>query len=164
MVQPNDFITVIIETPMGSAQKYDYEPGTNCFKLKKMMPAGMVFPFDFGFVPGTKGDDGDPLDIIVISEAGTFPGCCMDCRIIGGMMAEQTERNGERMRNDRFLAVPIVSQVFGNIHDVDGLPHGMMAQLEQFFKNYNEQAGKQFRPLRTMNAKEALQAIVESKK
>ncbi|QEM11306.1 inorganic diphosphatase [Mucilaginibacter rubeus] len=68
-------ITVIVETPKGSGHKYDYDTATKQFKLKKLLPAGMVFPFDFGFIPNTVGGDGDPLDVLVISEISTFPGC-----------------------------------------------------------------------------------------
>src|ERR1051325_6834357 len=98
-------ITAIVETPRGSAQKYDYDKKKKWFKLKKMMPAGMVFPFDFGFIPGTKGGDGDPLDVVIISELKSFPGCCMDCNVIGGFKATQTE-NGKTVRNDRFFVIP----------------------------------------------------------
>src|SRR3954471_7423727 len=99
-------LTAIVETPKGSAQKYTYEPEHKWLKLNKGLPAGMVFPFDFGFIPDTKGGDGDPLDVIAISEITSFPGCCMDCRIIGALKVNQTERNGITTRNDRFLAVP----------------------------------------------------------
>lgn len=81
-------ITAIVETPKGNAQKYDYDAESKWFKLKKILPAGMVFPFDFGFIPVTKGGDGDPLDIIIISEFKSFPGCAMECRIIGAITAE----------------------------------------------------------------------------
>jgi len=164
MEKHKDDITAVIETPKGSAHKYDFEPETGRFKLEKMMPAGVVFPYDFGFIPDTEGADGDPLDIIVISEAGTFPGCTMDCRVIGAILAEQTERDAASMRNDRFLAVPVVSQMFADLHEINGLQHGILEQLEQFFKNYNEQAGKEFKPLRTIGATESLGIIAENLK
>jgi len=78
-------ITAMIECPKGSNQKFDYDPAEKRFKLNKILPAGLVFPFDFGMIPGTKGEDGDPLDIIVISEGSAFPGCLVDCRIISGL-------------------------------------------------------------------------------
>lgn len=152
-------ITVIVESPKGSGHKFDNDPKTNQFKLKKILPAGLVFPFDFGFIPGTKGEDDDPLDVIVISEISTFPGCVMDCRIIGAFKVEQTERNGESMRNDRFLAVPEVSQLFSEVKDIDDMPDATLNQIEQFFKNYNEQAGKQFEVLKRLGRKEALRLI-----
>lgn len=67
-------IEIVVETPKGSAQKYDYDPKSRFFKMSKILPSGMVFPYDFGFVPDTKGEDGDPLDMIVISEFNSFPG------------------------------------------------------------------------------------------
>jgi inorganic pyrophosphatase len=152
-------ITVIIETPKGSGHKYDYEPELKCFKLKKVLPVGMVFPFDFGFIPDTKGGDGDPLDVIVISEIATFPGCCMDCRVIGAIKVNQTERDGSTMRNDRYFVVPEVSQLFKEISSLVQLPDGIVNQLESFFKNYNEQAGKKFEVIERVNAEEAYQMI-----
>ncbi len=153
-------ITAIIETPKGSAHKYDYEPDLKLFKLKKTMPAGMVFPFDFGFIPNTQGEDGDPLDIIVISELKSFPGCVMDCRIIGGITAEQTEE-GNTVRNDRFLAVPEVSELFTNVQSLDDLPKNILDQLETFFVNYNELAGKTFKPLERINPERAYRLITD---
>jgi inorganic pyrophosphatase len=154
-----ELVTTIIECPKGTGQKYNYEPEKNCFKLTKVLPAGLVFPFDFGFISDTKGEDGDPLDVIVISEIQTFTGCCMDCRIIGGIKAQQTERDGETMRNDRFLAVPDVSQLFKGINSVDQLPEGIISQIESFFQNYNEQAGKKFEVLDRVGAEDAYRII-----
>ena len=148
-------ITAIVETPKGSAQKYDWDEDLRLFKLNKILPAGLVFPFDFGFIPGTKGGDGDPLDVIVISEAKTFTGCVMDCRLIGAIAANQTERDGTTVRNDRFLAVPDVSQLFKDVQSYKDLPEEILKQLEAFFKNYNEQAGKKFEPLQRLDAEEA---------
>jgi inorganic pyrophosphatase len=137
-------VTALIECPKGYNQKFDYEPQEKRFKLSKILPAGLIFPFDFGMLPGTKGEDGDPLDIIVISESATFPGCLVECRIIGALKAEQTERDGDTVRNDRFIGIPQMSQMFANIQTLEQLPEGIVNQLEAFLKNYNEQAGKQF--------------------
>ena len=151
-------LTAIVETPKGSAQKYDYDPKNKWFKLKKIMPAGMVFPFDFGFIPDTKGEDGDPLDIIIISELKSFPGCVMDCRIIGAITAEQTEK-GKTVRNDRFLSIPEASHLFEGVKELEDLPDDVLDQLETFFINYNEVEGKKFKPLKRMDAQKALKLI-----
>jgi inorganic pyrophosphatase len=111
-------ITVMVESPKGFNQKFNYDPSERRFTLSKILPAGLVFPFDFGMIPGTKGEDGDPLDIIVISESATFPGCMVECRIIGALQADQTERDGRKMRNDRFLGVPVVSQLFPDTNEL----------------------------------------------
>lgn len=156
-------VTAIIETPKGSALKYTYEPDKNLFKLTKVLPTGMVFPFDFGLIPGTKGEDGDPLDIIVISEFQSFTGCMMDCRIIGGIKAEQTERDGKTLRNDRFIGVPVVSQLFSEINNTEDFPVKIMDQLAAFFKNYNELSGKEFKSLGRMSPSEAFELIEKGK-
>src|SRR6201994_792078 len=137
-------ITVMIESPKGFGQKFDFDEKENRFRLNKILPAGLVFPFDFGMIPHTKGQDGDPLDIIIIDEYGTFPGCLIDCRIIGAFQVEQTERDGKQMRNDRLVGIPNVSQLFSEINNLAELPDAVLNQLEHFFKNYNEQAGKAF--------------------
>lgn len=158
MEQPKT-ITVMVESPKGFNQKFEYEPDERRFRLSKTLPAGLVFPFDFGMIPGTKGEDGDPLDVIVISEAATFPGCMIDCRIIGAFQAEQTERDGKTMRNDRFIGIPVVSQLFPQVNELEQLPDNILNQLEHFFKNYNQQAGKEFRVVARLPAAEALPLI-----
>ena len=150
-------VDVVIETPKGSAQKYDYDPESHFFKLSKILPAGMVFPYDFGFVPHTKGEDGDPLDVIVISEFCSFPGCMIKCRIIGGIKAEQSEEKGKKkmIRNDRFLAIPKCSAIFDKVKSIEDLPDTIVDQLEDFFIDYNKIEGKEFKALKKLDSKEA---------
>jgi inorganic pyrophosphatase len=148
-------ITAMIECPKGSNQKFDYDQAEQRFRLSKILPAGLVFPFDFGMIPGTKGEDGDPLDIMVLSESATFPGCLIDCRIIGALQAQQTERDGKTLRNDRFIGVPEVGQLFSEVQTLQQLPEAILNQLEAFFKNYNEQAGKVFQVTERLNAADA---------
>ncbi len=154
-----DAIPVIIETPKGSAFKYTYQPEKHLFKLTKVLPAGMTFPFDFGLIPDTKGEDGDPLDIIVIAEFESFAGCIIDCRVIGGIKAEQTEHDGKTLRNDRFIGIPAASQLFAEINSTEDLPKAIIDQLVAFFKNYNELSGKQFKSLGNMSPEEAYALI-----
>ncbi|TWR25918.1 inorganic diphosphatase [Mucilaginibacter pallidiroseus] len=154
-----DPVTVIIESPKGSGHKYDYEPKLDKFKLNKILPAGMVFPFDFGFIPGTKGGDGDPLDVLVVSEITGFPGCVVDCRIVGAIKVEQTERDGSTMRNDRFFGVPVVSHLFAQVNEIADLPAAIMEEIEAFFGNYNKLAGKEFKVIGHATAKDAVEMI-----
>jgi inorganic pyrophosphatase len=154
-------VDVVIETPKGSAQKYDYVPNTPFFKLSKILPSGMVFPYDFGFIPKTLGEDGDPLDVIVISEFNSFPGVIIKCRIIGGIKAEQSEEKGSKkmIRNDRFLAIPKCSNIFQNIKRMEDLPGEITDQLEEFFVDYNKLEGKKFKALDKVGPKEAQHSI-----
>ena len=95
----------------------------------------------------------------MVAESGTFPGCVVECRLIGALQAEQTERDGKTVRNDRFIGMPVVPQVFSNIQELDQLPDNMINQLEHFFKNYNEQAGKEFRVTARLSARAAAKLI-----
>ncbi|MCW3120008.1 MAG: inorganic diphosphatase [Chitinophagaceae bacterium] len=154
-------VKVIIETPKGSALKYQYDMNSHLFNLKKILPAGMIFPYDFGFIPGTQGEDGDPLDILVISVFHSFPGCVMECRIIGGFMAEQTEKESghKAIRNDRFFAVPVLSTIFSGIKSLKDLPEKTLSEIEKFFIHYNKMEGKDFKILEKMNPKKAQEVL-----
>jgi len=153
-----DVLHVIIETPKGSTEKYDYDKEHHLFKLKKILPSGMNFPYDFGFIPNTTGEDGDPLDVIVISEYKSFPGCLMDCRIVGAMTAKQSSKKGT-IRNDRYFAVSVLSSIFSHIKTMDDIPQNKLKELQQFFVNYNEEEGKEFKLLKILKPKEALALI-----
>jgi len=79
---PNDkqLFRVVIETPKGSRNKFAFDPDEHIFHLKRVLPSGMEFPYDFGFVPSTKADDGDPIDVLVLMDEPAFPGCVLSCR------------------------------------------------------------------------------------
>jgi inorganic pyrophosphatase len=128
-------ITAIVETPKGQGLKFDFDPILGCMKLNKIMPSGLVFPFDFGYIPGTTGGDGDPIDVLIISEVPTFSGCAIDCRVIGGIKANQQERNGEEMRNDRIIAIPEVSLQYAAVKTLNELPPNL---IEQVFSPLNK--------------------------
>jgi len=152
-----------VETPKKSNAKYNYEPESGGFVLAKYLPLGSVFPYDFGFIPGTVGEDGAPLDVIIISEQGTFPGCILKCKVIGAIKAVQQSKDGVQVENDRFLAVPEASSIFGNIHRVAQLSDTVLDELQHFFINYNKQEGKDFQPLKILSAKDACKTIEKAK-
>src|SRR4051812_22835109 len=95
-------LQVVVDTPKGSRNKYKYDPERGVWRLGKALPLGAAFPFDFGFIPSTKGEDGDPIDALVIMDEPAFPGCVVSARLIGVIEAAQTE-NGKTVRNDRFV-------------------------------------------------------------
>ena len=149
---------IIIETPKGSSEKYKYDEALRLFRLHKTLPAGLVFPFDFGFIPGTEGDDGDPLDVLVISEFRAFPGCIMDCRLVGCIETEQFHE-GAKLRNDRFLAVPEQSRVFENAISIEDIPSTLIIEIESFFINYMHGEGKELHILGNLNASQAISLL-----
>lgn len=157
-----EYTTVIIETPKGSKFKYDFVPEENHFKLKKILPLGLIFPFDFGFIPNTIGGDNDPLDVIIISEFKLFTGCSVDCRIIGTMKVEQEETNRKVIRNDRLIAIPVISKLYNKVQKIVDFPTTIIKELEQFFINYNKQEGKVFKVIEYLSAKKTKQLILSA--
>src|SRR6201998_3654907 len=97
-------LRVVIETPKGSRNKFAFDPDERIFELKKVLPAGMTFPYDFGFAPSTKADDGDPVDVLVLMDEPAFPGCVLFCRPIGVIEGEQGDKK-DKERNDRIIAI-----------------------------------------------------------
>ena len=94
-VDDKKMLRVVIETPKGSRNKFAFNPDERAFELKKVLPSGMTFPYDFGFVPSTKADDGDPVDVLVLMDEPAFPGCLLTCRVIGVIEGEQGEKKKE---------------------------------------------------------------------
>jgi inorganic pyrophosphatase len=99
-----DRVHVVIDTPAGSRNKYKFDEKLGIFRLSRVLPAGLVFPHDFGSVPGTRAADGDPLDVLVLGLPPTFPGCLITVRLIGVLHARQVE-HGKSIRNDRLIGV-----------------------------------------------------------
>src|SRR5580692_8789185 len=108
----------IIETPKGRRNKFDYDPESDLFMLGGLLPEGMMFPFDFGFIPSTLGQDGDPLDVMVLMDAPAHVGCLIEVRIIGVITAEQTQ-DGETKTNDRLLGVAVHSYEHEDLESID---------------------------------------------
>jgi inorganic pyrophosphatase len=140
-------LNVIIETPKGSRNKFNYDEEHELFKLGGVLPAGAVFPYDFGFLPNTVGGDGDPLDVLVLMDEPAFAGCLVPSRLVGVIEAEQTERDGETIRNDRLIAVAADSRDHRHIRALSDLNEHLVDEIEHFFVSYNEIKGKQFQPL-----------------
>src|SRR5580658_9057617 len=93
-------LQVIVETPKGSRNKFAFDPEQEVFALKKVLPAGMTFPYDFGFIPSTRAEDGDPTDVLVLMDEPAFPGILVTCRVIGVIEGEQGKKK-KGQRNDR---------------------------------------------------------------
>src|SRR5690349_21345318 len=148
----------IIETPKGCRNKFDYDPNSGLFMLGGLLPEGMVFPFDFGFIPSTLGADGDPVDILVLMDAPAHVGCLIDVRIIGIIQAEQTE-DGKTESNDRLLGVAIHSYDHEDLESIDEVNKTLLDQVEAFFVSYNKQRGKKFKITSTSGRKQAMKHL-----
>jgi inorganic pyrophosphatase len=126
-------IYAVVETPRGNHCKLEFDPQLRAFTLAKPLMAGLTYPYDWGFIPSTKAQDGDPLDVLVIHDAGTYPGLVLRCRPIGVLEVLQI-RKGEKERNDRIFAVPDRSPFEGDLQDVLRLPARAVEELEKFFE------------------------------
>lgn len=156
-------LQVVIETPKGSRNKYAYDQERRCFQLKKVLPAGMVFPYDFGFVPSTKADDGDELDVLVLMDEPAFCGCVLAVRLIGVITGEDKLRDGKSQRNDRLLAVACASDLYANTHHVNDLPQPLLRHMEEFFQNYPRVlSDKEFKVLGTEGPETAATLIEQA--
>src|SRR5512138_2441189 len=93
-VPDSDSYYAVIETPRGSQNKFKYEPELGLFLLHKTLPAGMAFPYEFGYIPGTQAEDGDPIDVIIFMDQPGFAGCVLVVRLVGVIEAEQKEKDG----------------------------------------------------------------------
>ena len=153
-----DIIQVVIETPKGSRNKYALDVKQKVFELTKVLPAGMVFPYDFGFIPSTLAEDGDPTDVLVLMDEPAFPGCLLKCRTIGVIEGEQGKKN-KAERNDRIVAIEQMNHSYAHVKHVDDLGKKFVKELEEFFVHYHELTGKEYRILDVKGPKEACRRI-----
>jgi inorganic pyrophosphatase len=152
-------LTVVIETPKGSRNKFDYDEELGVFKLANVLPEGANFPNEFGFIPSTHGEDGDPLDVMVLLDQPTSVGCVLTARLIGVIEADQTEEDGTSCRNDRLVAVATHAHVHGEIKSLKELDKKIVDEIEHFFIDYNEMRGKKFKPKGRFGPKRALKLV-----
>ncbi len=155
-------LRVVIETPKGSRNKFKYDPDLGSYALSSVLAEGMVFPYDFGFVPQTKDEDGDPTDVLLLMDEPAFPGCVVESRIVGVIQAEQTE-DGKTIRNDRVLAVASHSHAHADIKEPNDLNSKMIDELEKFFVAYNKARGRKFKVLGCKDAETAIKLIKKTR-
>lgn len=136
-------VNVVIETPRGSRNKYRYDEAHGVFLLHKLLPMGAAFPFDFGFVPGTRAEDGDPLDVMVLGEEPTFTGCLVTVRVLGVLEAEE-KKQGRTIRNDRILGTPETRKIRPRERSLADVPSRLLDQIEHFFSAYNQAEKREF--------------------
>jgi inorganic pyrophosphatase len=131
-----EHVYTVVETPRGSTCKLDFDPKLKVFTLAKPLMTGLTYPYDWGFIPSTKADDGDPVDVLIVHDSQTYPGVVLRCKPIGVLELIQTTE-GNKERNDRVFVVPDRSPLETDITDVRHLPKRAMQELEQFFQATN---------------------------
>jgi inorganic pyrophosphatase len=151
---------VIIETPKGRRNKFDYDPDYQLFALGGLLPEGLAFPFDFGFIPSTLGDDGDPLDVMVLMDEPAHVGCLLDVRLIGVIEANQVE-DGKKTVNNRLIGVAVHSYSHENLSSLKDVNKSILDQVDEFFISYNKSRGKRFTVTGRHGPKRAAELVAE---
>lgn len=152
-----EVIYAVIEIPKGSRNKYEYDKDMEAFALDRVLYSPFYYPAEYGIIPQTLYDDGDPMDIMVLMEQPTFPGCVIESRPIGMMKMIDGGEN-----DDKILAVPVDDPKFAEIKDINDLPNHLLEEIAHFFKEYKTLEGKETEVLGWVNKKEAIEAIEHS--
>ncbi len=140
-------VNAVVEAVKGTRNKFKFHPEHGLFIHDSVLPAGATYPFDFGFVPSTRADDGDPIDVLILMDEPSFVGAVVPVRLVGAITAKQRERNGVTERNDRLIGVAVNSVLYRDVKGLDDLPAPLIEQIEHFWISYNEIKGKEFTPL-----------------
>jgi inorganic pyrophosphatase len=151
---PPDVIYAVIEVPKGSRNKYEYSKAAGVIKLDRVLYSPLHYPGDYGFIPQSYYGDGDPLDVLVMMNEPTFPGCVIVARPIG--MLKMVDK-GEH--DDKILAVPATDPQFDEIHDISDLPRHFPKEVEHFFLVYKQLQGTSVETQGWVGAEEAKKAI-----
>src|SRR5436190_17560186 len=158
-------LRIVVESPKGSLLKISFDPEIGSMKLSRPLPTGVVYPFDFGFIPGTLAPDGDPLDALVLHDFASFPGVVIACDIVGAVGIEEDSEEGKgRIRNDRILAVPSDDPKATAEHDGAALTKRWRKELEQFFQTATFFEKKNVRVVGWLPKKKAHQLVEEARK
>ncbi|HEY0686072.1 MAG TPA: inorganic diphosphatase [Steroidobacter sp.] len=137
-------VRVVIDTPKGSRNKYKFDPELGVFKLSRILPAGLSFPFDFGAIPSTRAEDGDALDVLVLNDTPLFVGCLVQVHLIGVIRARQKE--GRKMiRNDRLVGTIETTVNKPAITRLAQVEEQQLRDIEHFFASYNQAQGREFK-------------------
>ena len=162
-VEKGDVVQVIVETPAGSRNKFSFDAEQGIFAHKMALPAGMAFPYDFGFLPQTLAPDGDPIDVLLLMDDPAFSGCAVRGRLIGVIEGQQIDGK-KKIRNDRLVVVAEATHRYTNIRKIKDLPDKWTEEVEEFFVNYHNLDGKKYQLLGTKGANEALRLIRKARR
>ncbi|HTR77839.1 MAG TPA: inorganic diphosphatase [Gemmatimonadaceae bacterium] len=154
---PPEEVTAVIEIPAGSRNKYELDKETGQMKLDRVLYSSVHYPGEYGFVPRTLHDDGDPIDVLVLLKEQTFPGCLIDVRPLG--MLRMIDR-GEP--DDKILCVPLHDPFYGEYFDIADLPQHVLLEVEYFFSTYKTLEGKTVQVVGWEKSEAAMRAITDS--
>lgn len=149
-------INVLIEIPAGSKNKYEFDKDMQAFALDRVLYSSVQYPYDYGFVPNTLADDGDPLDGMVMMDQPTFPGCVIACRPIG--MMEMID-GGDR--DEKILCVPAKDPRFDGVRTLDDVASHRLDEIAEFFRSYKNLEKKVTEILGWQNVEKVMPLVEE---
>jgi inorganic pyrophosphatase len=149
-----NYAEAFIEIPKGSSHKYEYDLERKVFVLDRPLFSPMFYPAEYGFIPETIADDGDPMDIMVLMANPTFPGCLIRTRVIGMFLMEDEKGNDEKI-----IAVPNNDPRFAEVSTLDDVGAHTKKEFEHFFSQYKQLEGKEVRVRGWGSLEDAMQAI-----
>jgi inorganic pyrophosphatase len=156
-------VNAIIETSKHARAKLDYDPESGYYKLHDVLPEGLVFPFNFGFIPSTLAEDGDPLDVLVITDAVLPSNCFLTVRLLGVIESEERLKQKQKAhRNDRLVGVPSGDPAAASLASIHDLRPEFLDQIERFFRSYGEFKGKEWTTLGRSGPDRALELVEEA--
>jgi inorganic pyrophosphatase len=154
------YVYVVVETPAGSRTKYAWDPDAGAFQAKRVLPLGMAFPYDFGFIPRTRAEDGDPLDALVLADAPLVTGSLVTCRVLGAFEVKQSDVGKQEMvRNDRLIVAPTFTLRGAEWRTLSDVGDQLIAEIGAFFKSYVERQGRKYEQLGTVQHATALKIV-----
>lgn len=150
-------IQVVVEIPRGSRNKYEYDHETGRIRLDRVLFSPVHYPADYGFVPDTLAEDGDPLDALVLVSEPTFPGCLIETRVVG--MLEMTDDKGH---DQKLLTIPMGDPTWNHVDDLSGVPPHLLREIAHFFKVYKDLEGKEVDVKEWVDVAAARSAVADS--
>ena len=144
-------VNVFVEIPKDSQNKYEYDEELGMIVLDRILHSSVHYPTDYGFVPGTRGADGEPLDAMVIVDKSTFPGCLVETRLVGVLTIQSTDGRPEQ----KLLGVPVWEPRFAEYEDVSDVPEHQLREIEHFFEVFKDLEGSNIGVVGWEGAREA---------
>ena len=154
---PPEEVTAVVEIPQGSRNKYELDKDSGLFRLDRVLYSAVHYPGDYGLIPQTLHEDGDPLDVLVMIKEPTFTGCLIEVRPIGVLkMLDRGEPD------DKILAVPVNDPQHGEYFDIADLPAHTLREIEHFFAIYKDLEGKRVEVVGWESSVRAFEIVLES--
>lgn len=152
--QPPEVVYTIVEIPRGSRNKYEYQEAMGIIKMDRLLYSSLHYPGDYGIIPQTLAEDGDPLDVLIMVTQPTFPGCVVEVRPLG--VFRMLDRD---QADDKVLAVPASDPLYNEYRELDDVPPHFLKEVSHFFTVYKDLEGVRVKPIGWAPRPEALEAI-----